>query len=58
MPLYEGMGLGTDKHSVIIEMGHSFTRFSFDSILHELTFKENAKKKLISLIVNQMWIRL
>jgi len=29
MPLYEGMGIGSDKHSVIIEMGQSFTKYSF-----------------------------
>lgn len=32
MPLYEGIGIGGDKHSVVIELGHSFTKYcSFQS---------------------------
>jgi len=31
MPLYEGIGIGSDKHSVIIEIGQSFTKYSFIS---------------------------
>ncbi|XP_054153136.1 actin-related protein 10-like [Oppia nitens] len=29
MPLYEGIGIGSDKHSVVIELGQSFTKCGF-----------------------------
>jgi hypothetical protein len=47
MPLYEGIGIGSDKHSVVIEMGQSFTKYSLISNI----FKSN----LINISIKKVW---